>query len=181
MSCAACVRHVDRAIRKAPGVIDCTVNLATDSASVQMEADASIRAVCAAVEEAGYEAVPEDGDSDDPAGDDDPASAAPDAAQPLDRWPWRLTLCIALTVPLFLIGMFWMHHPPAMLAWTMAVLATVVQVIGGGPFYFRAWHALRARTATMDTLVAIGSTAAWAGSMAALFIGLWIVRGLGAV
>ncbi len=171
MSCASCVRHVDRAIRRTPGVIDCSVNLATDSATVQLEAGASIDAVCTAVADAGYEASPEGGNLEESSEEDDSAPAAPDTAQPARIWPWRLTVSIALTVPLFVMGMVWMHHPPDVLAWSMALLASCVQIIGGGPFYARAWHAARGGLATMDTLVAIGSTAAWAGSFAALFTG----------
>ena len=149
MTCANCVRHVERALRGVPGVQEATVNLATESADVRGDAD--LDKLRAAVAKAGY--------------------GIESAEQPLDaaaqRWR-QFVFAAAFTAPLFVYTMAWLPLGGAAApwdAWLALALATPVQVVAGAPYYQGAWKALRNRDATMDTLVAVGTTAAFGLSL----------------
>ena len=153
MTCASCVMRVEKALKKVPGVDSATVNLATESARIEVR-DAGMEArLRRAVRDAGYEPLA--------------PSAAIDA---VDVSPWAgfgpvgigLALCAPLVLPMVgdLLGQHWML--PAL--WQF-LLATPVQFILGARFYKAGWHALLALTGNMDLLVALGTTAGWALSM----------------
>ena len=153
MTCASCVMRVEKALKKVPGVESATVNLATESARVQVSDPAMEARLRRAVRDAGYEPLA--------------PSAAIDA---VDVSPWAgfgpvgigLALCAPLVLPMVgdLFGKDWML--PAL--WQF-LLATPVQFILGARFYKAGWHALLARTGNMDLLVALGTSAGWALSM----------------
>ena len=169
MTCASCVARVERALKKVPGVGQATVNLATESARVELLAqdgsaspsgmDARLRR---AVRDAGYE--PRAADS------------VMQAAEP-SRWAgfapiaWGLALSAPLLLPMLgeLLGRHWML--PAL--WQF-FLATPVQWVIGARFYRGAWHALKNRSGHMDLLVALGTTAGWA-----LSVWLWLTAAPG--
>ncbi len=153
MTCASCVMRVEKALKKVPGVESAAVNLATESARVQVADPALEARLRRAVRDAGYEPLA--------------PNAAIDAAE---SSPWAgfapvgagLLLCAPLVLPMLgdLLGHDWML--PAL--WQF-LLATPVQFVLGARFYKAAWHALRARSGNMDLLVALGTTAGWALSM----------------
>ncbi len=149
MSCASCAGRVEKALRKVPGVLEATVNLATEAASVRMlGAGAAAPALVAAIEAAGYRArLPE--------------PAAEPTARGLPAW-WPAALAALLSAPLLLpmlLAPFGVH---AMLpAWLQALLATPVQFWLGARFYRGGWKALRAGTGNMDLLVALGTSAGY--------------------
>nr|WP_315481022.1 heavy metal translocating P-type ATPase [uncultured Rhodoferax sp.] len=153
MTCASCVMRVEKALKKVPGVESATVNLATESARVQVNDPTMEARLRRAVRDAGYEPLA--------------PSAAIDA---VDVSPWAgfgpvgigLALCAPLVLPMVgdLFGKDWML--PAL--WQF-LLATPVQFILGARFYKAGWHALLARTGNMDLLVALGTSAGWALSM----------------
>jgi P-type Cu+ transporter len=153
MTCASCVSRVERALRAVPGVIDASVNLATNRASA-LHAGADNAALLAAVQRAGYEAheVIERGTA--------PAHASADAG-------WRVALAALLSAPLVLpmladlFGRHWMLP-----AWWQFALATPVQFWLGARFFRAGWKALRAGSANMDVLVALGTGAAYGLSVA---------------
>ena len=158
MTCASCVSRVERALKKVPGVELATVNLATESARIQVAQDGPSEAqLRRAVRDAGYE--PRTSEQMDAAEDDSP-------------WTGFLPVGIGilLSAPLVLpmvgdlFGKHWMLP-----AWIQFLLATPVQFILGARFYKAGWHALRAGTGNMDLLVAIGTTAGWA-----LSVWLWL-------
>ena len=142
MTCASCVMRVEKALKKVPGVQEASVNLATESARVRFEPAPQLEAqLRRAVRNAGYE------------------PRAADAAQSLqDASPWAgfapvavgLVLSTPLVLPMLgeLFGQHWMLP-----AWLQFLLATPVQFILGGRFYVGGWHALKARSGTMDLLV----------------------------
>ncbi|XXX82389.1 heavy metal translocating P-type ATPase [Sorangium sp. So ce134] len=212
MTCAACVRRVEKALRAMPGVEEATVNLVTQRATIAYDAQAVTPAALAhAIVEAGYE-VPEvpaadavDGDTAAPAVDgetaapavdgDTAASTAParsaaappprplpaaaeraaamDAAEQREQRALRRDVAIAaaFTIPLLAVAMS--HGAiPALDGpsgrWLSLALATVV-VLGPGRRFFRlAAGALRHRAADMNTLVSLGTGAAWLYSTAAV-------------
>jgi len=171
MSCASCVRRVEKALSRVPGVVDVSVNLATERASVGLAtaaAPAKLEALVAAVAGAGYEARPV---VEAPRGSDrDSGTAA--AGTDADRDAARhrqsqrelaaVAVAAAFSLPLMLpmlaeaVGGHWMLP-----AWLQLILASVVQFACGARFYVGAWHAVRARTGNMDLLVALGTSAAY--------------------
>lgn len=154
MTCASCSGRVERALREVPDVIEATVNLALERATVRTLADTvSLEQLGAVVEQAGYVAAPVDDDGTDPAGDDDN-----NARQDL----WLLAAATLLTLPLVaqMLGMLtgWFGHMPA---WLEMALATPVQFVIGRRFYVAGWKAVKAGSGNMDLLVALGTSAAF--------------------
>ncbi|WP_151448245.1 heavy metal translocating P-type ATPase [Lacisediminimonas profundi] len=149
MTCASCVGRVEKALKAVPGVLDASVNLATEKALVRMASGTSPAALVAAVEKAGYHARTADG-------------AQQEAGKPaLPGW-WPVAVAALLTLPLaapmlgMLFGRDWM------LPGTMQLLlATPVQFWLGARFYRAGWKAVRAGAGNMDLLVAIGTSAAY--------------------
>jgi P-type Cu+ transporter len=160
MTCASCVNRVQRGLERVPGVADAEVNLATERAVVHLDAGLATAAdLRRAVESLGYSV---------PASDDDVADAGEQRERTLTR---RLVTAAVLTVPLTAISMV----PAFMFAgwqWVALVLATPVVFYAGAGFHRIALVNLRHRTATMDTLVSLGTVAAWTWSTVALvFLG----------
>ncbi|WP_437957268.1 heavy metal translocating P-type ATPase [Sorangium sp. So ce119] len=174
MTCAACVRRVERALLATGGVRDAKVNLVTRSATIMFDpAAASTRGLVAAVERAGY-SVPE-GSAAPGGAAVAPADRAAAAEESLDgerRALWRdFGISLALSVPLLVLGMSHGRIPGAdgtIGRLVQLALATAV-VFGPGRRFFRlAWAALRHRAADMNTLVALGTGAAWVYSAVAV-------------
>ncbi|HVG68201.1 MAG TPA: heavy metal translocating P-type ATPase [Gaiellales bacterium] len=154
MTCASCAARVERSLNRLDGV-EATVNYATERATVTYDPRAvSEQRLAAAVEAAGYHALL-------------PAHPEPPAD---DGGRRRLIAAAALSVPVAAIAML----PPLQFAgweWVAFALTTPVVLWAGLPFHRAAWRSLRHGTATMDTLVSIGTLAAWAWSTAALVRG----------
>jgi Cu+-exporting ATPase len=153
MTCAACVRRVEKALTRAPGVQSATVNLATETAEVETAQPVDITALIEAIRAAGYDAEPLEQVA--PAAEDDPARA-------LQR---RLWLSVALTVPIVALSMFLPHPLPAQ-GWILLALTLPVQFGVALPLYRAAWGALRHGTANMEVLVLLGTLAAFFYSFA---------------
>jgi Cu+-exporting ATPase len=153
MTCAACVRRVEKVLTRAPEVHSATVNLATETAEVQTAQPVDITALIEAIRAAGYDAEPLEQVA--PAAEDDPARA-------LQR---RLWLSVALTVPIVALSMFLPHPLPAQ-GWILLALTLPVQFGVALPLYRAAWGALRHGTANMEVLVLLGTLAAFFYSFA---------------
>lgn len=157
MTCAACANRIGRSLNKVEGVSDADVNLATERAVVRFDPDVvGVEQLRATIESLGYQ-VPVDGAAD-------PAEVAEANRRALGR---RLGVAVALTVPLVLISMV----PPLMFAgwqWLAFALSTPVVWWCGARFHRAAALNLRHGTATMDTLVSLGTLAAWGWSTVAL-------------
>ena len=158
MTCASCVGRVEKALSQVAGVVTASVNLATESARIEVTEDPTAEArLRRAVRDAGYE----------------PRSAV-QADEALNASPWAgfhavawgLALSLPLVVPMLgdLFGRHWMLP-----AWVQFSLATPVQFILGARFYKAGWHALKALTGNMDLLVALGTSAGWL-----LSVWLWL-------
>ncbi|MCS0585120.1 heavy metal translocating P-type ATPase [Massilia pinisoli] len=149
MTCASCVARVEKAIKAVPGVVDASVNLATERAAVKGR-DLDLRAIVVAVEQAGYEARPAGAGKREPA----------DARALPDWWPVAAAavLSLPLVAPMVLrvFGVEWMLP-----GWLQLALATPVQFWLGARFYRAGWKAARAGAGNMDLLVAIGTSAAY--------------------
>ena len=155
MTCASCVAHVGRALRKVPGVSDAQVNLATERAAVVHDAGVDPTSLIAAIERAGYGAAI----VADAALDED--AERRDAE--IRRKRRLLGLSVALFVPTLILGM-----TPVSFAykdWVMFALTLPVWLVVGGEFHRGAISALRHGSSNMDTLVSLGSTAAFGYSI----------------
>ena len=157
MTCGACARRVERTLNKLDGV-SATVNYATEKASVTHSDDVTVEQILAAVERAGYTAA---------LPTPDPVPAGPDPVRALRV---RVLVCAALALPVIATAMV-----PAMQfdywQWVSLVLTTVVVAWGALPFHRAALANLRHATASMDTLVSVGTLAAYGWSLYALFLG----------
>ncbi len=162
MTCAACVARVERALKRVEGVQEAVVNLATESATVLVEPDAvPVERLLQAVDVAGYRAQPVSAESPAPL----PSQRSEEELRIARR---RLVVSALLTAPVFVLSMA-LHHPPLWAKLLMLALTTPVQFVIGAPFYVKAWHALRTRSANMETLVVLGTSAAYFTSVAATF------------
>lgn len=166
MSCASCVNKVQNALQQVPGVAQARVNLADRSALVLGEADNA--ALVAAVSHAGYDAEIIEDDAERRARQQQGNRVA------LRRFSWQAALALAVGVPLMawgLLGGSMSVTPANQTLWLMVgVLTLAVLAIAGGHFYRNAWVSLTHGSATMDTLVALGTGAAWIYSM---LVNLW--------
>jgi Cu+-exporting ATPase len=164
ISCASCVAAIEGALQQTPGVISATVNFATNAATVEFApATATMGDLRAAIREAGYEPL-EVGVDASPA--DHEKAAREREIRTLQR---KLVTGAVLTVPVVLGSMHhWFPWIPVSLrnSWVLLVLTTPVQFWVGAHFYRGAWAALRHKTSDMNTLIAVGTSAAYFYSLA---------------
>jgi Cu+-exporting ATPase len=180
MTCASCVNRITRFLRKVDGVEDANVNLAAESATVRFDpAVVTVTDLASAVEAAGYVARIEQAATSDREVDVQEAAEARGerdeaAARHLASLRRRLVVAAVLTIPI-LGGLARMTIAPGLPALLsnpcfQLALATPVQLWAGWPFYAGAWKAIRHRSADMNTLIAVGTTAAFAYSLAAIVV-----------
>ncbi|WP_288877496.1 copper-exporting P-type ATPase CopA [uncultured Kosakonia sp.] len=166
MSCASCVSRVQKALQAVPGVTQARVNLAERTALVMGSAPAA--ELVSAVEQAGYGAEAIEDDIKRRERQQETALAT------LKRFRWQAIVALLVGVPIMLWGMLgdnMMVTEANRSLWLgIGVLTLAVMVFAGGHFYTSAWKSLRNGTATMDTLVALGTGAAWLYSMS---VNIW--------
>ncbi|APO74498.1 copper-transporting ATPase protein ActP 2 [Rhizobium etli 8C-3] len=173
MTCAACVSRVERALKALPGVVDASVNLATEKATVRYAAGAaSIRALKDAIRAAGYQPKTESGAEN--ANGDDRRDVE------IHKLALRLGVSVILTLPLFLIEMG-SHFIPGVHAFVMEtfgmggslylqfMMATVVLFGPGLVFFQKGVPNLLRLAPDMNSLVVLGTSAAWTYSVVATF------------
>lgn len=164
MSCASCASSIEQAIQSVPGVIECHVNFGMEQASIQYDSQkTSVATIQEAVDAAGYEALP----LPEMAAEEDDSERKHRQAesQNLQRKLWTAGL---ISILLFVGGIpamtglhlsfipAWLHN-----FWLQLVLTSPVQFWCGKSFYVGAWKSLKRRVATMDTLIALGTSAAY--------------------
>ena len=167
MTCASCAARIERKLNKLDGV-EATVNFATEQATVHCDPELPVEQLVAAVESAGYSAHP--------------AAAAHEMHEhgggghhhhdePLAVLTRRLVVAVALTVPVALLSMV----PPLQFSgwgWLALALSTPVVFYSGIGFHRVALKSARHGTATMDTLISLGTISAWLWSTVVLVGGL---------
>ncbi len=164
MTCASCAKRVEQALAAVPGVLDATVNLATEQVSVVTTSTIPPADLAQALQQAGFELVV--------ATELDPA---PPAQPVFYLQPWwaplvASVLSLPLVLPMLLGGVQVAWTLPPLVQW---LLATPVQFILGSRFYRAGWGALKAKTGNMDLLVALGTSAAYG-----LSVYLWLINPL---
>ncbi|MFC9130145.1 heavy metal translocating P-type ATPase [Streptomyces sp. NPDC057099] len=174
MTCASCAARVEKKLNRMDGVT-ATVNYATEKARVSYPAGTEVADLIATVVKTGYTAEePAPPPVEEPAAGKDPATqqghATETAAPELSALRRRLLVSAALAVPVVLLAMV-----PALQfdnwQWLSLTLAAPVVVWGALPFHRAAWTNARHGAATMDTLVSLGTLAAFGWSLWALFLG----------
>ena len=164
MTCASCVNRVERFLKQADGVASANVNLATERATVLVDPTVAGRAeVEAAIEAAGYDVRPERSHDTGALTLDD---ADPDAdLRAREMHELGIKAVISIVVSLLIMGlMLWpeiLGLPMTQLNWLLLIPATFVQFWAGGVFLRASIRQARHRTVSMDTLVALGTMAAW--------------------
>ena len=166
MSCASCVSRVQNALQAVPGVVQARVNLAERTALVMGSASAGD--LVQAVEKAGYGAEAIEDDLKRRERQQETALAT------MKRFRWQAIVALLVGIPVMVWGMIgdnMMVSDDNRSLWLVIGLITLaVMVFAGGHFYTSAWKSLKNRTATMDTLVALGTGVAWLYSMS---VNLW--------
>ena len=168
MSCASCVVTIERALKSTPGVLDAQVNFAAEEAKVEVDA-VPVEVLTAAIEAAGYQARVIDGQPDE------------DAEQAARIRLYRKLLRKFAFAALVALPVIYFSYPELFpgipekgstaldLIWgAMALLTLPVLAWSGSQFFTGAWAAFKHRSANMNTLVAIGISAAWLYSTVAL-------------
>jgi len=161
MSCASCVRRVEKALATVPGVAHAAVNLATETARVDSDSPVAFAALQQAIGKAGYAA----------------SELAAPASDSAPRIPEGLAVILSavLSVPLVVpMVAEWFGAHMMLPVWLQWLLATPVQFVFGARFYRAGWKAVKARAGNMDLLVALGTSAAYG-----LSVYLALARGQG--
>ncbi|MBW4483236.1 MAG: heavy metal translocating P-type ATPase [Tildeniella torsiva UHER 1998/13D] len=178
MSCAACASNIEEAIRAVPGVEACNVNFGAEQAAVTYDPhQTNLTYIQAAVDEAGYKAQP----LKDVMAPEDDAERRERAAE--NRQLTRkagvslvvggilvigsLPMMLGLPIPFIPI---WLHNP-----WFQLVLTTPVLFWAGNSFFINAWKALKRHSASMDTLVAVGTGTAFLYSLFPTVYPQWFI------
>lgn len=166
MSCASCVSRVQHALAAVPGVSQARVNLAERTALVMGSASAA--ELVQAVEKAGYGAEAIEDDLERRERQQETAVAT------MKRFRWQAIVALLVGIPVMgwgMIGDNMMVSDDNRSLWlAIGVVTLAVMVFAGGHFYRSAWKSLKNGTATMDTLVALGTGVAWLYSMS---VNLW--------
>ncbi|TAJ16866.1 MAG: heavy metal translocating P-type ATPase, partial [Planctomycetota bacterium] len=170
MTCAACVRRIETALKRVDGVADAAVNLATGSATIKHAPSTQAGALRGAIEAAGYQVL----EASAPRA----RLAALERAADLEhRGLVRdLVFAAALTAPLLILAMSHGALPGSgglRGAWLQFSLATPVVFGAGRRFLVHAWQAARRGSSDMNTLIALGALAAWSYSTVALASATW--------
>ncbi len=169
MTCANCALTIERALRRLDGVVEANVNLAGERASVEyLPGVVSLAAIQQAIRDAGYEVlIPGQGE----AAEDVERAARQAEIRNQTRKFW---VGVAFSLPLFLLamgrdmGLLGMGAHAPWVNWLFLLLATPVQFYVGWDYYVGGFKSLRAGSANMDVLVAMGSSAAYFYSVAVL-------------
>lgn len=169
MTCTSCSSRVERKLNKVDGVT-ASVNYATESASIEYSPESTTpQELMDVVSKAGYEAFslePEQPDDTDSA--TDPVDAAREEEQ--QDLLHRTIVAAVISTPIMALSMIpaWQFE---YWQWACAILATIVYIFGGAPFHKATWANIKHGSFTMDTLITMGTSAAYFWSLYALFFG----------
>ncbi|MFI5620284.1 heavy metal translocating P-type ATPase [Streptomyces sp. NPDC051567] len=171
MTCASCAARIEKKLNRMDGV-EATVNYATEKAKVTFDADISVAELIATVEATGYTA--QEPVRETPGGPPAAPAEESDELRPLRQ---RLITAVLLSVPVIAMAM-----APALQfeywQWLSLTLTAPVVTYAAWPFHRAAWTNAKHGAATMDTLISVGTTAAFLWSLWALFFGTAGVPGM---
>ncbi len=177
MTCASCVRRVERSLARAPGVTEVAVNLANECARVRFDpSSVDLPALSAAVDKAGYRVgrvpAPQQNHGSAAAGEAEAEADDHQQARQREIEDLRRRAFISLSIGLALMAFMYLplHLDMRVVEPILLVLSTFVQVWAGARFYRSAWAVARHGSSNMDTLIAIGTSVAYGYSA---FVTLW--------
>jgi Cu+-exporting ATPase len=184
MTCASCVRRIEKALSRVDGVQEASVNLATEKAHVVFDPTiASLERLRAAVEKAGYRAgdapaqaaatdTPTPGAAPEIPAVTDPREDAHDRARQreIDDLKRKWSISLAAGLAMMALSFVPLNVPMDVIAPFLLIAATVVQFWAGAPIYRAAWAAARHGGTNMNTLIAVGTSVAYGYSA---FVTLW--------
>ena len=179
MTCASCVNKVEKALRSVKGVVQVSVNFATERASVEYVPDLiTVRDLIKAVQEAGYQVL-------EVKEEDVVEKERLTRERELSRLKWKFVIGAVLLGPILLLmygGSFfekWMGLSREINFLIQFLLATPVQFWTGWQFYVGFWKATKHKTSDMNTLIAVGTSAAYLYSLIVMFLPhLFMAKGL---
>ena len=178
MSCASCVNRIERYLRKTPGVSEANVNLATEVATVRYLPEmAGLDELARAIEAAGYEVrqLPKSTTGERASLVDEADAEA--AVRAREQRTLGLTAAVSLVVAALTMLVMYLPNAPWTMeqsAWLLIGPATAIQFLAGRRFYRAALRAARHGTTSMDTLVVVGTSAAWAFSVLVTIAPEWL-------
>lgn len=166
MHCASCVKVSSKALKKVPGVIDATVNYATEKATVIFDTKIPKQKITPklllAVKNRGYEATFIQ--------ENNKKNLQAKQKEELNKIKFKLLIGAIFATPALILGMGFMNNPIPYQNYLFWILATPVQFYVGAQFYKGAWAALKNKTSNMDTLIAMGTSAAYFYSVVVVLI-----------
>ena len=168
MSCAACVRRVEDTLKGVPGVLEAPVNLSTERARITYLAELTdLKKLVTAVEDTGYQAALL---SEDTTEDWETTERELNYKHLLHKMIFSVILSVIILAGSMSEIFSFLKHVPEQVRWiTLFILTTLVLIYSGAQFYIGAWKALKHRAADMNTLIAIGTGAAYVYSIVATF------------
>lgn len=158
MHCASCAKLIERSLLKVPGVISCAVNYGSESAVINTNKEVSEKDLANAVEAAGYKAITSNSKT----------TKEEEKKKEIKELKTKVIISSILSIIVF-IGSFPEWFGIKMDTMLLLILSTPVQFWAGKEFYLATWSGLKNRTASMDTLIAIGTTAAYFYSIFSMF------------
>ncbi len=151
MHCASCATLINRSLQKTEGVISANVNYSTEKATIEHEDKISVEQLCKTIENRGYKAKLSTGQNAD--------REKKKRDQEISKQKVLLIIGLMLSIPALFFGMIYMEYTYRNIA--LLLLATPVQFIVGLQFYKGAWASLKNYSSNMDTLIALGTSAAY--------------------
>ncbi len=154
MTCASCVAIITRSLKKVDGVSDAVVNFSTERASVTFnDKKTNVGDIIERIKSKGYKAHVQQ--------ETNYKAQQKEKEKELAKLKRNVIISSILATPALILGMFFMKNPIPFQDYILWVLATPIQFYIGATFYQGAWAALKNRTANMDTLIALGTSAAY--------------------
>src|SRR3989344_9545378 len=169
MHCASCSRLIERQLKSVPGVLNCSVNYGSEEAVVELDRGREKeKDIATAVRKAGYKAIL--------GSDQKSLEETKEEEKRKHLKGLKIKVLVSLVLSFFVFdGSFpeWFSFIPSFLAqpYVLLLLATPVQFWAGEEFYLATWSGLRNRAASMDTLIAIGTSVAYGYSILSIFTG----------
>lgn len=165
MHCASCAKLIERSLSKVPGVVNCSVNYGSESATVEIdESRVKEEDLQEAVANAGYKAI----FTEEKSNKTSEEIRQEEKEKELQNLKTKVVVSIVLASIIFL-GSFPEIFGFSLNPLILLILATPIQFWAGRDFYLATWSGLKNRAASMDTLIAIGTTAAYGYSIASIF------------
>lgn len=161
MHCASCAITLDKSLKKVKGVKNSNTNYSTSKSTIEFDDSKSkIEDFIKKIEELGYSAIVDSGHNNDLI-----------KKEEIGKLKFKLIFSFIFALPAFILGMFFMNNPVPYQNYILWFLATPVQFYVGAQFYSGTWAALKNKTTNMDTLIALGTSAAYFFSVYVVLFG----------